>query len=73
MANDDFEKIYIGKGKKVENYDIVEVSINMDEASKHSFEYQGVNYLKFSVAAMKKTDDHGKTHTAYLSKKKSDE
>lgn len=63
-----FEKNYIGKGKKHETYDIVTVTINMEEAEKHIFEYEGKKYLKFEVAALSDETSFGKTHTAYVNK-----
>lgn len=63
-----FEKNYIGKGKKVENLDIITVTLKMEEAEKHIFEVEGKKYLKFEVAALQNTDKYGRTHTAYISK-----
>ncbi len=63
-----FEKNYIGKGKKHETYDIVTVTINMEEAEKHTFEYEGKKYLKFDVAALSSETSFGKTHTVYVNK-----
>ncbi|MBB6326962.1 hypothetical protein FHS59_002590 [Algoriphagus iocasae] len=64
-----FSKKYIGKGKKVENMEIVEVSLNMAELQNHSFEYEGETYVKFNVAELKEPDQFGKTHTVYVSVK----
>lgn len=67
-----FSKKYIGKGKQVENMDIVEVSLNMAELQNHSFEYEGETYVKFNVAKLKEADQYGKTHTVYVSVKDAD-
>ena len=64
-----FSKKYIGKGKQVENMDIVEVSLNMAELQNHTFEYEGETYVKFNVAKLKEPDQYGKTHTVYVSVK----
>lgn len=64
-----FSKKYIGKGKQVENMDIVEVSLKMEELHDHTFEYEGDTYVKFNVAKLKEPDQYGKTHTVYLSVK----
>jgi len=61
-----YEKIYVGKGVKVENLDIIAVTLKFDELEQHTFEYNGVTYLKFEVARMMKADSFGKTHTAYV-------
>jgi hypothetical protein len=67
-----FSKKYIGKGKQVENMDIVEVSLNMSELQNHTFEYEGETYAKFNVAKLKEPDQYGKTHTVYISVKEPD-
>jgi len=68
-----FEKIYIGKGSKIKDLDIVRVSIareNLEEIlNDHMVEYEGKEYFIFEVAALKETDQYGKTHAAYISKK----
>lgn len=68
-----FEKIYIGKGTKVQDLDIVRVSIskgNLEQIlNDHLVEYEGKEYFIFEVAALKEADQYGKTHTVYVSKK----
>lgn len=64
-----FKKNYIGKGTKVENLDIVKVTLKMKEANQFVYEYDGEEYLTFEVATLKQPDNHGKTHTAYISQK----
>ncbi len=68
-----FEKTYIGKGSKVKDLDIIRVSISretLEEILKsHLVDFEGNEFLVFEVAALKKTDTYGKTHTAYISKK----
>lgn len=64
-----YSKNYIGKGKKVNNLDIVTVTINMEEAEAHIFEFEGKKYLRFELAALKQADNYGKTHTAYVSQR----
>ncbi len=64
-----FSKKYIGKGKQVENMDIIEVSLNLAELQNHSFEYEGETYVKLNVAKLKEPDQYGKTHTVYVSVK----
>lgn len=67
-----FLKKYIGKGKQVENMDIVEVSLNMAELQNYTFEYEGETFVKFNVAKLKEPDQYGKTHTVYVSVKEPD-
>jgi hypothetical protein len=61
-----FQKNYIGKGTKVENLDIVSVTISMEDAEQFTFEYDGKKFLKFEIAKMLQSDKYGKTHTAYV-------
>lgn len=63
-----FVKNYIGKAKKVQNLDIVQVSINLEKADEFIFEYEGKHYLKFEVAKRLQDDQFGNTHAVYVSK-----
>jgi hypothetical protein len=67
-----FSKKYLGKGKQVENLDIVEVSLNMAELQNHTFEFEGETFVKFNIAKMKEPDQYGKTHMVYVSVKQPD-
>ena len=67
-----FSKKYIGKGKQVENMDIVEVSLKLEELHDHTFKYEGETFVKFNIAKLKEPDQYGKTHTVYLSVKEPD-
>ncbi|PRY90583.1 hypothetical protein [Mongoliibacter ruber] len=72
-----FEKNYIGKGKKIQNLDIVRVTISkakLEELIANDLVKYGDNeYLVFEVAALKEEDDYKRTHTAYISKKVEEE
>jgi len=60
------EKIYVGSGKRVKDYDMVNITINLTklskEGSEYFFEYDGNKYAKFNVVGKKETDEYGKTH-----------
>lgn len=43
--------------------DIIDVTISMETAEAHIFEYEGKKYLRFSVARRKEASKFGKTHT----------
>ncbi|AEL24025.1 hypothetical protein [Cyclobacterium marinum] len=68
-----FQKKFIGKGSKVNNMDIVRVTISketIEEILKSDLvKYQEKEYLIFEVAALKSKDNYGRSHTAYISKK----
>ncbi len=62
-----YTKNYIGKGTQVAGMDIVKVTLKVEELLKLTHEFNGVEYLTFEIAKMQKTDDYGRTHTAYVS------
>jgi hypothetical protein len=65
-----FEKNYIGTGKKHKEFDIVNVSIKMEDAEKFITEGKdGKKYLNFELTQRKETGKFGETHAAYISVK----
>lgn len=64
-----FEKHYIGKGKQVENLDIVRVVLPLEGLENAVFEKDGVKYLSFEIAKLKEADKFGRTHTCYYQTK----
>jgi hypothetical protein len=60
------EKIYVGSGKRVKDFDMVNITINLTKLSQEGkeffFEYDGNKYAKLNVVGKKETDDYGKTH-----------
>ena len=62
-----YKKNYIGKGTKVENMDIVKVTLKVEDVLKFKHDYEGSEYITFEVAKMQQSDKFGRTHTAYVS------
>lgn len=61
------EKIYIGKGNQVMNYEMFNVVINLTAAQGQTFTAKnGDTLLKFTFAKTKNPDNFGRTHTAYI-------
>ena len=60
------EKIYVGSGKRVKDYDMINITINLTKLSQEGkeffFEYGGNKYAKLNVVGKKETDEYGKTH-----------
>ena len=57
------EKIYVGSGKKAANYDIVNITVCLDDKLKeHIYEYKGKKYINLTVAAKKEIDQYKKSH-----------
>jgi len=68
------EKIYVGSGKKAVNYDIVNITICLDDKLKeHIYDYKEKKYINLTVAAKKETDQRGKTHYVAINTFKPDE
>ncbi len=67
MAN--FEKNFIGKGKKIAGMDIVRVTIALTALTEIAYDYTGEKYCTFEVAGMKEADQFGRTHSVYHNKK----
>lgn len=68
-----YEKHYIGKGKQVENLDIIRMVIPVENIQGAIFEKEGQKYLAFEVAKLQNPDKYGRTHTCYFSTKKQEE
>ncbi len=64
-----YTKNYIGKGKQVEEMDIVKVFIQVDKLEECTFEKDGILYAGFEIAKMFNPDKFGRTHTVYFSVK----
>ncbi len=64
-----YEKIYIGKGTQVPNYQIARVTLKLEEVEKIAYERDGVKYVTFEVAKLKEPDKFGRAYTCYHSKK----
>lgn len=63
-----YEKIYIGKGKKVANLDIVKVTCKLEDLESIAYEMEGTKYVTFEIARMKEADTYGRTHSAFYNK-----
>ena len=61
-------KNYIGKGKQVQNIDIVKVNLRFEELAAIAYEKNGKTYVSFEIAKLREPDQFGNTHTCYYSK-----
>jgi|TARA_R100000231_G_scaffold40384_1_gene35225 hypothetical protein len=66
------EKNYVGSGKKVGNYDLVNFSIQLDKLNDFAFEMNGKKYVKLSMGKKKEVDQYGKTHSIWIDEWKPD-
>ncbi len=67
-----YEKIYIGKGTQVPNFQIARVTLKLEEVERIAYERDGVKYVTFEVAKLKEPDKFGRAYTCYYSKKVND-
>jgi hypothetical protein len=61
-----FVKNYIGKGKQVEGLAIAKVTCKLEDLQKFAYFFDGVEYVTFEVAKMKKADSFGRDYTVYV-------
>lgn len=59
-------KEYIGHGTKHNEWNIIDVVLDVEKMEKFYFEYEGKRYLKLSVAARKEVSKFGSTHAVYV-------
>tara|TARA_R110001583_G_scaffold45502_1_gene143232 strand:+ start:1002 stop:1253 length:252 start_codon:yes stop_codon:yes gene_type:complete len=59
-------KKYVGNGKKVGTYDLVNFTISEEKARDSWIDYNGKKYLKLTIGAKKEVDQYGKTHTIWV-------
>ena len=61
------KRIYLGHGKRVKDYDLINFSLCISDIPTSSpFEYKGKKYIKLVIGAKKETDQYGKTHSIWL-------
>ena len=60
------EKKYVGSGKKVGSYDLVNFTISEESTRDAWIDYNGKRYLKLTIGNKKATDQYGKTHSVWL-------
>lgn len=63
-------RTYVGKGVKAGQFDLVNISICIDDAEPHFFEYNGKRYVKLTVGGLRETDQYGKTHSVWVNEYK---
>ncbi len=60
------EKKYVGSGRQVKNYDLVNFTIAEDKTKDSWIDYNGRRFLKLSIGKKKEIDQYGKTHTVWI-------
>ena len=60
------EKKYVGSGKQMGNYDLVNFTIAEEKTKDAWIEYNGKRYLKLTIGKKKEVDQYGKSHSIWL-------
>jgi hypothetical protein len=60
------EKKYVGSGKRVGNYDLINFTISEEKIKDAFVEYNGKNWLKLTIGKKKTVDQYGKTHSIWI-------
>ena len=60
------EKKYVGNGKQVGKYELINFTISEEKARDSWIEYNGKKYLKLTLGKKKEVDMYGKTHTIWV-------
>mgnify|MGYP005700502181 FL=1 len=60
------EKKYVGSGRQVKNYDLINFTIAEDKTKDAWIEYNGRKFLNLSIGKKKEVDQYGKTHTIWI-------
>ena len=68
MSNQD--RKFVGSGKGVEGYDLVNVTLKKSDLDGNFFTYNGQEYIKLTVGKKREADQYGKTHAVWLNEYK---
>lgn len=60
------EKKYVGTGRQVDGYELVNISIAESKVKDFWNEYNGERYLRLGVSKKREPDQYGKTHSVYI-------
>jgi hypothetical protein len=72
MSNEK-KREYVGKGVKAGQFDLINISVCIDNCEPHIFEYNGKRYIKLTVGGLRETDQYGKTHSVWINDYKPNE
>ncbi len=67
-----YKKTYIGKGRTDSKFDIIKVTLKMEDVLKLQYEKEGNFYITFEISKLKDADEYGRTHTCYVNTKEAD-
>lgn len=62
------DKIYVGRGKKLDKFDIVNISVCLSDLPKDKIQEgkNGKKYVNLAVSAKKETDQYGYSHSVSI-------
>ena len=57
---------YVGKGKKVPDFDLTNINLSKSKLEDHWYEYNGEHYISLTVGGLREMDKYGKTHSVWV-------
>jgi hypothetical protein len=66
------DRKFVGKGKKVGDYNLINISLAKSKLDGYWYEYNGEHYIKLTVGGLKEKDQYGKTHSVWIDDYKPD-
>lgn len=64
------DRKFVGSGKEVAGYDLVNVTLKKSDLDGNFFNYNGAEYIKLTVGKKREADQYGKTHAVWLNEYK---
>jgi hypothetical protein len=64
------DRKFVGSGKEVAGYDLVNVTLKKSDLDNNYFNYNGQEYIKLTVGKKREADQYGKTHAVWLNEYK---
>lgn len=67
------KKHYVGSGKQVESYDMINISVCLSDLPKEDInEFKGKKYINLTLGKKREVDQYGKTHSLWVNDYKPD-
>ena len=66
IMSDNKEKVYLGYGKEVGNYGMINFSLEENVIKENLVDYKGKKYLRATISKLKSPTQYGQTHTITL-------
>ena len=71
MSNQD--RKFVGSGKGVDGYDLVNITLKKQDLDNNYFSYNGKEYINLTVGKKREVDQYGKSHAVWINEFKKEE